>query len=43
MLLAGQRVKIFDLNFIPRDVTHKLGDVVSTADGRVRVQWSDGQ
>ena len=42
MLLGGQRVKIFDLNFIPGEVTHKLGEVVSTADGRVRVQWSDG-
>ena len=42
MLLGGQRGENFRPKLHPRGVTHKIGEVVSTADGRVRVQWSDG-
>ena len=42
MMLNDQRVKVFDLNFLEGEATQSPGQVLSTDDGRVTVQWSDG-
>ena len=42
MLLDEQRIKVFDLNFVEGPQTGELGEVLSTENGRVGVQWLDG-
>ena len=42
MMLNEQRIKVFDLRFIAGEVNKSVGEVLSTDDGKVTVQWSDG-
>ncbi len=42
MVLQDMRIKVFDIEIIPGVPTAELGEVVSVADGKVSVQWSDG-